>query len=213
MYVNASATYAWAQTNGADWASLPSGVGYVDATENHPDWFLRDTRGNRIEYADYADMWMMDFGSRDYQEAWLANVAREVKENGWDGRGDRRRQRATSAFIWGRRTLDRYPTAADQQRAMKSFLATVGPGLTAKGILALPEHHGRVARRALDLERLDPVHVGCGSGVLDEVGLGVEPPLRRPRLGLSPELPESHAAGREDLPRESPTRLGTTSAR
>ena len=36
VYMNASASYAWAQTNGADWASLPSGVGYVDATENHP---------------------------------------------------------------------------------------------------------------------------------------------------------------------------------
>ena len=45
VYVNASATYAYAQANGADWAHLPSGVGYVDATENHPGWFLRDTQG------------------------------------------------------------------------------------------------------------------------------------------------------------------------
>ena len=36
VYMNASASYAWAQANGADWANLPSGVGYVDATENHP---------------------------------------------------------------------------------------------------------------------------------------------------------------------------------
>jgi hypothetical protein len=137
VYVNASATYAYAQANGADWASLPSGVGYVDATENHPGWFLRDTQGNRIEYADYADMWMMDFGSRDYQEAWLANVVREVKENGWDGVliDD---VNANQRLHLGERTLERYPTAADQQRAMKSFLATVGPGLTSKGILALP---------------------------------------------------------------------------
>jgi hypothetical protein len=137
VYVNASATYAYAQANGADWASLPSGVGYVDAAENHPGWFLRDTQGNRIEYADYADMWMMDFGSRDYQEAWLANVVREVKENGWDGVliDD---VNANQRLHLGARTLERYPTAADQQRAMKSFLATVGPGLTSKGILTLP---------------------------------------------------------------------------
>ena len=80
---------------------------------------------------------MMDFGSRDYQEAWLANVIREVKENGWDGVliDD---VNANQRLHLGTRTLDRYPTAADQQRAMKSFLATVGPALTAKGILALP---------------------------------------------------------------------------
>jgi hypothetical protein len=137
VYMNASASYEWAQSGGADWDSMPSGVGYVDATENHPDWFARDTQGNRIEFADYPGIWMMDFGSREYQEAWLASVVAEVKENGWDGVAIDD-VNANQRLHLGGRTLARYPTAADQQRAMKSFLATVGPGLTSKGILAVP---------------------------------------------------------------------------
>jgi hypothetical protein len=137
VYKNASATYAWAQANGQDWTRLPSGVGYVDALANHPEWFLTDARGDRIEYSDYADMWLMDVGSRSYQEAWLANVLADVKANGWDGVliDD---VNSTQRFHLGGRTIASYPTPADEQAAMERFLATVGPGLTSNGVLALP---------------------------------------------------------------------------
>jgi hypothetical protein len=137
VYKNATATYAYAQTGGRDWAKLPSGVGYVDATLNHPEWFLRDAQGNRIEFSDYPDLWMMDVGNRDYQKAWLKNVVAEVQADGWDGVmiDD---VNANQRLHLGGRTIARYPTVAEEQRAMTSFLAYVGPGLTSKGILALP---------------------------------------------------------------------------
>jgi hypothetical protein len=137
VYKNASATYEWAQTQGRDWARLPSGVGYADASTNHPEWFLEDSEGDRIEFSDYPGMWMMDFGSPSYRQAWLEHVLDDVSENGWDGVmiDD---VNANQRFHLGMRTIGRYPLAADQQAAMESFLATVGPGLTSRGILALP---------------------------------------------------------------------------
>src|SRR5262245_20531029 len=132
VYKNASATYTWAQSGGADWARLPSGVGYVDAGLRHSDWFLTDTSGHRIQFSDYADMWMMDFGNPQYQQAWLQNVLADVQANGWDGVmiDD---VNANQSYHLGGRTIARYPTAAQQQEAMRAFLAAVGPGLTSRG--------------------------------------------------------------------------------
>jgi hypothetical protein len=137
VYKNASATYTWAQSGGTDWARLPSGIGYVDADRNHPDWFLTDTSGRRIQFSDYGDMWMMDFGNPQYQQAWLQNVLADVQANGWDGVmiDD---VNASQTYHLGGRTIAKYPTAAQQQEAMRSFLAAVGPGLTSRGALALP---------------------------------------------------------------------------
>jgi hypothetical protein len=137
VYKDATGAAAWAVSGGRDWASLPAGVGYIDAERNHPEWFLEDTSGARVEFSDYPGIWMMDFGSRSYQQAWVANVIADVQAHGWDGvmiddvNVDQR-------WHLGGRTLAKYPSWAAQRAAMRSFLASVGPALTSRGILALP---------------------------------------------------------------------------
>jgi hypothetical protein len=137
VYKNAPGAAAWAVSNGQDWATLPAGVGYVDADRNHPDWFLKDTSGARVEFSDYPGIWMMDFGSPSYQQAWVANVVADVQAHGWDGVmiDD---VNVDQGVHLGGRTLARYGSAASQRAAMRDFIAAVGPALTSRGILAVP---------------------------------------------------------------------------
>jgi hypothetical protein len=113
---------------------LPGGVNYWSAD---PSWFLRDTTGARVASSGYPGAWMMDVGSASYQEAWLANVLADVRGHGWDGvlLDD---VNESMTFHLGGRTLARYPTNANWYQAMRSFLARVGPGLTSRGVLAVP---------------------------------------------------------------------------
>jgi hypothetical protein len=87
VYKDMSSTrdYRGAVDGGRDAALLPTGVGYVEAATYHPDWFLTGPGGRRFTYAGYPGHWQMDVGNATYQQAWLANVAAEVRANGWDG--------------------------------------------------------------------------------------------------------------------------------
>ena len=85
VYKNLSFTSASACSNGVDQARLPTGVGYCDANANHPDWFLTDPTGARINSAPYPQSWMMDVGNPAYQSKWLSNVLADVRAGGWDG--------------------------------------------------------------------------------------------------------------------------------
>jgi hypothetical protein len=69
VYQNLSAIAGTAHSGGLS----SSGVSYVEASE-HPDWFLKDTHGNRISEANYPWLWMADVGNSGYQQRWTANV-------------------------------------------------------------------------------------------------------------------------------------------
>jgi hypothetical protein len=113
---------------------LPGGVNYWSAD---PSWFLLDTTGARVRSSGYPRAWMMDVGSTSYQDSWLRNVLADVHGHGWDGvLLDDVNESMTSHL--GGRTLARYPTNADWYRAMRGFLARIGPALTAQGVLAVP---------------------------------------------------------------------------
>jgi hypothetical protein len=136
VYKNASMTVSYAVRNGKDHDS-PAGIGYVYADRNHPEWFLRDRAGRRIESGAYHDLWLMDVGNPEYQRTWLRNVAAEVVLAGWDGVAldD---VNTSPAYHAGERTVAAYPTDVSYAAAMRSFLARVGPALRARGKLALP---------------------------------------------------------------------------
>jgi hypothetical protein len=137
VYANSAATYAYACHNGVDDALLSAGVGYCDADKNHPDWFLTDTSGARVEFCDYPGIWQMDVGSSGYQQAWLARVTSELKQYGWDGvmLDD---VNSTAKYHLCGKTLAKYPTDSDYEAATRSFLAAVGPAIKSQGFLALP---------------------------------------------------------------------------
>ncbi|HEX2044488.1 MAG TPA: putative glycoside hydrolase [Gaiellaceae bacterium] len=137
VYKDMAATVQYASHDGVDDELLPAGVGYYDAHRNHPDWFLLDTQGRRVESAHFSGVWLMDVGSRAYQDRWLANVASELRGKGWDGVMLDDTNYSPAWHLAGR-TLAKYPGDAQYAAATRSFLARVGPPLMADGFLVLP---------------------------------------------------------------------------
>lgn len=87
VYKDLSSTrnYPGAVDGGQDAVFLPSGIGYVDAQEHHPEWFALDVQGRRIEWQGYPKHWQMAVWNPDYQQAWTDAVVAEVSREGWDG--------------------------------------------------------------------------------------------------------------------------------
>ncbi len=137
VYKDLPGTLAYACQNGVDNEFLAAGVGYCAANAAHPEWFLKDTAGQRIEFCDFPGVWQMDPGNPEYQNAWLSNVSAELKQYGWDGvmLDD---TNSTERYHLCGRTIAKYPAESDYQAATRSFLARVGPALTSQGSLALP---------------------------------------------------------------------------
>src|SRR5437588_5504128 len=109
---------------------IPTGVSYGYANRIHPEWFLKDTTGRRVNWASWPHAWQMDIGSRSYQRAWVREVARELGRRGWDGvfvDGISR----TMQYPWylNGRVLAKYPGPDDYARATTGFLGRVGPAL------------------------------------------------------------------------------------
>jgi Hypothetical glycosyl hydrolase family 15 len=111
-------------------SDLPTGVSYAYADKYHPEWFLKDTEGRRVNWADWPHSWQMDVGSRSYQRAWARSVAKDLRQRGWDGvfvDGISR----TMQYPWflNGRVLAKYPGPRDYERATTRFLRRVGPAL------------------------------------------------------------------------------------
>ncbi len=87
VYKDLSSTrnYPGAVDGGRDAAFLPSGIGYVAAQQDHPDWFATDRNGRRIEWQGYPKHWQMTVWNPDYQQAWTDAVVAETTREGWDG--------------------------------------------------------------------------------------------------------------------------------
>jgi hypothetical protein len=85
VYKDLSSTRSYACRAGVDDADLPAGVGFCAAERDHPEWFLLDQGGNRMEYDGYPGHWQMDVGNPAYQDAWAANVIKSSVATGFDG--------------------------------------------------------------------------------------------------------------------------------
>jgi len=137
VYKDFSFTVSSACSGGADLARRSAGVGYCDASADHPDWFLTDPSGKRLASANYPDAWMMDVGNPGYQSAWLSDVLADLRAGDWDGvfMDD---TNASMSWHLGGRTIVRYPTSASWRAATRSMLAKVGPALMSAGYLVVP---------------------------------------------------------------------------
>lgn len=136
-YKDASLTASYSCKNGVDDALIPTGVGYCYSDKNHPEWFLTDPAGNRIQSCSWSSLWLMDVGNASYQQAWLDNVATEAKARGFDGVMLDDVNQSQTGHLCGR-TIAKYPQAADFTAAMSSFMAKVGRGLSSRGLLVMP---------------------------------------------------------------------------
>lgn len=137
VYKNLSFAVASGCTAGVDNPFQSTGVGYCDTNANHPEWFLRDSTGQRIASANFPDAWLMDVGNPAYQARWLANVSADLRAGGWDGvfMDD---TNTTMGWHLNGRMIASYPTDAAWQAATRSMLANVGPALAASGFLSVP---------------------------------------------------------------------------
>jgi Hypothetical glycosyl hydrolase family 15 len=132
-YQNLSAIAETAHSGGRS----SSGVSYAEAGE-HPEWFLRDTHGNRISEVNYPWLWMADVGNSGYQQRWTANVLAVLQSGPWDGvmMDD---TNATAKFhVSPVSRIAAYPTNQAYQAAVGSMLAYAGPRIVAAGKLAIP---------------------------------------------------------------------------
>ena len=131
VYKDMAAALSWAGST-----QVPAGVSMAEANA-HPEWFLEDTAGERIEWCDYAGDWQLDVGSRTYQDRWAQNVSADMRANGWDGVFVDDANASQSWHLCGK-TIAKYPTDAAYAGATRRFLANVGPSLTSQGYLVIP---------------------------------------------------------------------------
>jgi hypothetical protein len=138
VYKNMAATVTYTVHNGVDDPFLPSGVGYAYSNANHPEWFLKDLAGNRLQWADYSSRWWMDIGWQPYQDAWAANVKAEMLQYGFDGVMVDDTNAMRGGHLAAGSNIAKYPTDVAYAAATESFLARVGPQLTGSGLQVIP---------------------------------------------------------------------------
>lgn len=163
VYKDMSSTRSYASSRGSDDERIPTGVGYAFADKAHPDWFLRDASGRRIEWKGYPRHWWMDVGNRSYAEVWIANVLAELHSTGWDGVFVDNAMYTADFYLPPGRRIARYPDDEAFSAATDSFLAAAGPSIQAAGFDFVPNFGGRFP----DLDQYS-TWVSYGTGALRE---------------------------------------------
>jgi hypothetical protein len=148
MYKNLSASIDYPSD-----VYLTTGVSHDEADAEHPEWFLRNTSGQRFTHRDYGNLWAMDVGSASYQQRWADNVLRSLKTLGFDGVfiDD---TNPTMKGHYDATKVAKYPSDEAYQQATESALAKITPQLRSAGysIVANIGHFGEypdVGRRWL----------------------------------------------------------------
>ncbi|GAA4692583.1 putative glycoside hydrolase [Nocardioides conyzicola] len=134
MYKDGAASVATAHETGL----YSTGVSYGEAAIRHPDWFLTDPSGRRLEWSDWAGLYPMNVADRGYQVAWAANVLAELRAHDWDGVMVDDTLTYLSHSTVGSRTSTQIPTDEAMRRATGSFLSHVGPRIKNAGYQVVP---------------------------------------------------------------------------
>ena len=144
MYVDMMASDSRDSLGTSDW------VGYTDADESHPSWFLTDAQGHRLGVRHYPTGWIMDVGNPDYQQAGIAAVVARAKAGGFDGVFLDDASASLRWVIVGEASrCAAYPTDAAWQGAVYSFLSNVAPQLRAAGLEVVANIGGSTITRGL----------------------------------------------------------------
>jgi hypothetical protein len=135
-YLEAPVTYAQSCSSSNPPAYAPHnsfGVNYCYASQNHPEWFLTNSSGQRQTYPDYPSYSMMDVGNAAYQKTWAANAVAAAKADGFDGIYMDDVNTHPGHGLDGKVT--KYTDQAYGQ-TMVNFVATVADQLRSQGLLA-----------------------------------------------------------------------------
>jgi hypothetical protein len=127
MYKNLSASIDYPSNS-----YLTTGVSHDEADAQHPEWFLRNTSGQRFTFSDHGTLWAMDIGSASYQQRWADNVLASLDDLGFDGVfiDD---TNPTMKGHYDTSRVAKYPTDAAYQAATESALASIGPRIRSSG--------------------------------------------------------------------------------
>ena len=108
------------------------GVDFCYVASQHAEWFLRNSAGARLGYADYPSYMLMDIGNQAYQGTWAKNVIAAVKADGFDG------VYIDDVNTYPGHGIDRQIAEYTDRaygRAMTSFIATVSAEIRSAGLL------------------------------------------------------------------------------
>lgn len=128
-----------ASSSSNDQSQIPTGVSYVYANTQHPEWFLTDSSGGRMEWVSWPGHVWMDVGNLSYQDTWADNVVRELQLRGWDGILMDNASFYLPAY-YGQPA--KYPTPASYRPANDSFIQRVSSRLMGAGFQVLPNLGG-----------------------------------------------------------------------
>jgi hypothetical protein len=93
---------------------------FCQISKMHPDWFLLDQNGNRIQSG--SSSYFMDPGNEGFRQFWLER-ARELQETyGWDSIFLDNVEASRSKLLDKGESLPKYPDDASYQRAVEGFL-------------------------------------------------------------------------------------------
>ncbi len=123
--------------------SRPSDPGLATCTDyttdnaSHPNWFLLDSGGNRIQSKNYPGNYLMDVGNTAYQQACVSHAASMAKQYGFDGVFFDDLTAYLSWVMPSNATAAAYPTTASWQSAEYSFVSYAGPQLHGQGLMVI----------------------------------------------------------------------------
>ena len=128
LYKNLSAINSFGRQDGYQ----STGVAMDEVDPDHPDWFLKNTSGERFHFSGYDWLWAADIGNPGFQKRWGDNVAGELRAAPWDGVfiDD---VNPTIRYHYGVTDVAKYPSDAAYQAATRSALAAINPTLKATG--------------------------------------------------------------------------------
>ncbi len=140
VYKDLSSTRSYSGADGSTADPLPTGVPYVEADTERPEWFAVDERGDRIEWDPYPGHWQMAVWEPAYRQRWTDSVVAETVAAGFDGvfaDNDFARLRFySSAVLAGMGDAD----AADEliRAGLDAFVTEAGTALRRQGKVLVP---------------------------------------------------------------------------
>jgi hypothetical protein len=95
---------------------------FCSISQNHPDWFLLDTNGQRIPASPGSDTYRMDPGNPGWRNFFVTRVLEWQQKNGWSGLFLDNLEASLSDIQRNGSKLAKYPDDASYQAAIRGFL-------------------------------------------------------------------------------------------
>ena len=117
---------------------VPSGIGYWWAAQHRRGWFLRDTRGRKLEWSDWPGLFPMDVSNARFQRRWTRNVLTELRAHDWDGVMMDDVLTTLSHDVFHGRVSTQIPTDRAMYAASEQFLEHSATRIKSAGFMAVP---------------------------------------------------------------------------